>query len=149
MSLVFLARLFDVFRWLTDRLQSRLSVRIPPAPPTSPSPFTIPRETIQIRACTADLAQLVAAENGSEPRIQADLRLVLSAEIRFGATRAASLHRPAVILHSVLFLLAPSASSRACSLVGPRGFAQSSTHLGRRGFLVPGLKAVAPFKCRH
>jgi hypothetical protein len=29
-------RLFDVLRWVTDRLQSRLSVQIPPAPPTSP-----------------------------------------------------------------------------------------------------------------
>ena len=29
-------RLFNMFRWLTDRLQSRPSVRIPLAPPSSP-----------------------------------------------------------------------------------------------------------------
>jgi hypothetical protein len=38
-------------------------VRIQPAPPSSPSPFAIRREMIEIRACAAVFARLVAAEN--------------------------------------------------------------------------------------
>jgi hypothetical protein len=34
-------------------------------PPSSPSPFTIRREMVEICACAADFAQLVAAENAS------------------------------------------------------------------------------------
>jgi hypothetical protein len=53
----------DVGGATTDRLQSRLSVRIPPAPPTSPSPFANLSRTPEKRAIASCFAQLVAAEN--------------------------------------------------------------------------------------
>ena len=69
----------------TSSVGAEPRVRIHSAPPSSPSPFATRRETIEIRACAADFAQLVAAENGSS-RGFAGLRLVLSAEMRFGVT---------------------------------------------------------------
>ena len=45
-------------------------VRIPPSPPSSPSPFAVWPQMSEIRACAANFVDLVAAEKAPDPRFR-------------------------------------------------------------------------------